>query len=238
MQQALLAGLTSHKQAAGAQVYKATARWTMNSPPSVYDGLAVMLDLGKRTLDAKGRSKMMIRQFRSGRRKLLLVFAGGVVYAAAAFGQKVQTEFDGGTDFSKFKTFALQPGHIRSNNPSLNNDLIRKKLDADVERCLEAKGLTKATSGQPDLRVRYTLGTPRRVETEVYPAGWRGWGSRVVKVPYTEGTLIIDLRNPATQSLIWRCIARDDQNDPSKIESKLDAMVKKAFDKYPPKERK
>jgi hypothetical protein len=56
-----------------------------------------------------------------------------------------------------------------------------------------------------------------------------------VRVPYTEGTLVIDLRDPNTRSLVWRGIAREDKGDPSKIEGKLDDMVKKAFDKYPPK---
>ncbi len=53
--------------------------------------------------------------------------------------------------------------------------------------------------------------------------------------PYTEGTLVIDLRDPSTHSLVWRGIAREDKDDPNKIEGKLDDMVKKALEKYPPK---
>lgn len=67
------------------------------------------------------------------------------------------------------------------------------------------------------------------------PVSWRGWGTRVVRVPYTEGTLAIDLRDPSTKSLVWRAIAREDKGDAAKLEDKLDDMVKKAFDKYPPK---
>ncbi|MBV9222457.1 MAG: DUF4136 domain-containing protein [Acidobacteriaceae bacterium] len=100
---------------------------------------------------------------------------------------------------------------------------------------LHNSGRSAARSGKPDLNVRYTLGTPRGVETEVYPAGWRGWGSRVVRVPYTEGTLVIDLRDSGKNSLVWRAIAREDQKDASKLAAKLDSMVKKAIDKYPPK---
>ena len=179
----------------------------------------------------------MIQQFRLSIPKLLAVSAI-CLYASIVFGQKIQTEFDDTADYTKFKTFRMENGFVRSNNPSLNNDLVRKKINADIERSLEEKGLSKVTSGIPDLTVRYTLGTPRAVETEVYPSGWRDWGSRVVKVPYTEGTLVIDLRSPVTRSLIWRSIARDDQNDPSKIEARLDNMVKKAFQKYPPKQKK
>jgi len=172
---------------------------------------------------------------RSRTHKLLLVSLAAALFTPALFAQKIQTEFDQAADFSKFKTFVLRPGRINSPNPSLNNEIVKKQLDADVQKYLEMSGLTPVGSGQPDLVVRYRLGTPRAVETEVYPAGWRGWGSRVVKVPYTEGTLVIDLRDPATHSLVWRCIARQDENDAGKIESKLDDMVKKAFQKFPPK---
>lgn len=155
--------------------------------------------------------------------------------ATGAFAQKIQTEFDRTANFSQFKTFAIRSGRLASGNPSLNNDLVKKQLEADIQKHLEAKGLTPISFGKPDLDVRYTLGTPRGVETEVYPAGWRGWGSRVVKVPYTEGTLVIDLRDSGRNSLVWRAIAREDQQDASKLASKLDGMVKKAIDKYPPK---
>jgi hypothetical protein len=56
-----------------------------------------------------------------------------------------------------------------------------------------------------------------------------------VRVPYTEGTLVIDLRDPKTMSLVWRAIAREDKSDALKIEGKLDDMVRKSIDKYPPK---
>ena len=44
-----------------------------------------------------------------------------------------------------------------------------------------------------------------------------------------------DLRDPSTKSLVWRAVARQDKSDASKVEGKLDDMVKKSFDKYPPK---
>ena len=97
------------------------------------------------------------------------------------------------------------------------NSLVRKRLDGDIRKALESKGLLFVASGKSDLNVRYTLGAARKVEREVYPAGWRGLGRRVVRVPYTEGTLVVDLR------------------DAYKVEGKLNDMVGKSFDKYPPK---
>ena len=123
---------------------------------------------------------------------------------------------------------------MNSKNPALNSELVKKRIEADIERDLTAKGLTMV-SGPSDLNVRYRFGSARKMETEAYPAGWRGWGTRVVRVPYAEGTLVIDLRDPSTRSLVWRGIASEEKSDATKIEGKLDDMVKKSLEKYPPK---
>jgi len=163
-------------------------------------------------------------------KSLVLVF----LLAAVVFAQKVTVEFDQGADFSRYKTFAIRAGRLNSKNPALNSELVRKQIDADIERDLTARGLTMVT-GPSDLNVRYTFGSVRKAELETYPAGWRGFGTRVVRVPFTEGTLVIDLRDPTTRSLVWRGISSDEKSDATKIEGKIDAMVEKAIAKYPPK---
>jgi hypothetical protein len=154
--------------------------------------------------------------------------------ASSVWAQKVTIEFDQAVDFSKFHTFAIRSGRLNSRNPALNSDLTKKKIENDIVKYLTARGL-EVTDGKSDLNVRYTLGSVRKAEIERYPAGWGGWGTRVVRVPYTEGTLVIDLRDPSTKSLVWRSIAREEKSDPNKIEGKLDDMVKKSIEKYPPK---
>ncbi len=159
----------------------------------------------------------------------------GLLITLSAWAQKIDVESDQAVDFSKFRTFAIRDGRLNSKNPALNSELTRKRLNADIQKYLEAKGLEFVPSGPSDLNVRYTHGSVRGTQVETYPAGWRGWGTRVVRVPFTEGTLVIDLRDPGTRSLVWRAIAREDKSDAYKIEGKLDDMVKKSFDKYPPK---
>jgi len=158
-----------------------------------------------------------------------------MLIALNAFAQKINIEADPAADFARFRTFAIREGRLNSRNPVLNSELTRKRLDADIQRFLSAKGLAFVPSGPADLNVVYTLGAVTRAEAEAYPAGWRGWGTRVIRVPYTEGTLVIDLRDPTTHTLIWRAIAREEKRDPYKVEGKLDDMVKKSFAKYPPK---
>jgi hypothetical protein len=154
--------------------------------------------------------------------------------ASAAYAQKVTVEFDQAADFSQYKTFAIRDGQLNSRNAALNSELVKKRIDADIERALTARGLTMV-SGKSDLNVRYRFGSARKAEIERYPAGWRGLGTRVVRVPYTEGTLVIDLRDPATRSLVWRGSASEEKSDASRLEGKLDDMVRKALERYPPK---
>jgi len=155
--------------------------------------------------------------------------------ATAAFGQKVSVEFDPAATFAKYRTFAIGDGQLNSRNPALNSELVKKRIETDIVRDLTARGLTMAPSGPADLNVRYTFGAAREVKAEAYPARWRGWGTRVVRVPYAEGTLVIDLRDPASQSLVWRAIATVEKSDAMKVEGKIDSMVGKAIKKFPPK---
>ena len=160
----------------------------------------------------------------------------GALAACGMYAQKVTVEFDHAADFSKYKTFTLREGRLNSRNPALNSDLVKKQIDTAITRVLTAKGLTIAAE-RADLNVRYTLGAARKTEVEAYPAGWRGMRTRRVRVPYTEGTLVIDLRDPDDHSLVWRSIASEEKRDAAKIEGKLDDMVRKSFEKYPPKHK-
>ncbi len=154
--------------------------------------------------------------------------------ALPAGAQKVVFEFDEAQDFSDYKTFAFLPGQLTSKNPSLNNPLVRKMIENSIRKYLTAKGMEEV-AGRHDLNVRYSLGSGRRTEVDRYPAGWRGYGTAVAVSHYTEGTLIIDLRDTKRRELIWRAIAIEEKNDPMKIKDKLDDMVRKSFEKYPPK---
>ena len=162
---------------------------------------------------------------------LLPLLVAGQIYA-----QKVEIEFDESADFSRYKTFAIQEGQLNAKAPALNSELTRKKIDNEIRKRLMEKGLMEV-SAKPDLNVRFTLGSARRSEVEAYPAGWRGLGTRRVRVAYTEGTLVINFRDTSKRELVWRAIAVEDKSDPSKISEHLDDMVRKSIEKYPPKKK-
>jgi len=165
------------------------------------------------------------------------LFLFAILTAATALAQKVTIEFDESADFSRYRTFAMAGGQLNSHSAALNSELIRKKLDDSIAHYLTGTGLTEVLNNG-DLNVRYHLGSARKKQVEHYPAGWRGMGTRTVRIPYTEGTLVIDLHDTAIRSLVWRGIAHEDKNDPDQIAGKLDDMVKKSIAKYPPKPKR
>jgi hypothetical protein len=148
--------------------------------------------------------------------------------------QNVTADFDESIDFKRFRTFVVREGEVKSPSPALNSDLTKKRIATEIEKALAAKGLKPATANA-DLNVFFNLGAQRGTDTEVYPAGWRGRARRVVKVPNAQGTMVIDMRDPSTRSLVWRAVVNEDEPNPAKLADKLDDMVKKAIREYPPK---
>ena len=168
--------------------------------------------------------------------RLMRTLALALFFALGAFAQQVEVEFDESVNFSKFKTFAIREGELNSKSPALNSELVKKRIEAEIESRLAAKGLVKAT-GQADLNVRYRLGAGNRTEVETYPAGWRGLRTRRVAVRRAEGTLVIDLRDTSKRELVWRAISTEEENNPLKLAGKIDDMVRKSIDRYPPKKK-
>jgi len=166
---------------------------------------------------------------------LMAVLLLGLV-AGAAWAQKVDIESDDSVDYSKYKTFRIGEGQLKSKAPSLNSDLTRRKIENEIRKRLIEKGLSEASS-QPDLNVMFRLGSARRNEVETFPAGRYGRARRRVASQYTEGTLIIDLRDTSKRELVWRAVAVEEKGDPSKIADHLDDMVRKSIEKYPPKKK-
>ena len=164
----------------------------------------------------------------------ILLFAAAA--PAVVWAQKVDIEFDEAARFPDYKTFMIRDGQLNAKAPALQGDLVRKKIENQIRKSLTAKGLTEVTS-QPDLNVFYTLGAGRRNEVETYPAGWRGLARRRVQVQYTEGTLILNLRDASRRELVWRAIAVEEKRTPVQVEDRLDEMVKKSIDKYPPRKK-
>jgi hypothetical protein len=158
------------------------------------------------------------------------------VAAAVSWAQKVHSEFDESVDFRQYKTYAVREGRIRAKHPTLDNSLVERKIQNALRAQLNAKGLQEV-SERPDLNVFYMLGAAEKRDVDVVPAGWYGRRRRRVVTHYTQGTMVIDLRDTQKKELVWRATCTDTASNPAKIEERIEKDVKKAFEKYPPKKK-
>ena len=158
----------------------------------------------------------------------------------------VRTDFDPAANFTKFKTFAFA-GLTETNKGSVfDNSLTRKRIESAVGRELTGKGLQQVGLDQnPDLLVHYWIGVQEKQRVQgTGPTGGYGWragyGSgpgygTVMTYEYKEGTLILDLVEPAMKELVWRAtmVANLEESTQENIELGKKAIAK-AFEQYPP----
>jgi hypothetical protein len=165
------------------------------------------------------------------------VAAGVLLIATVAFAQKVTTDFDPGTNFSQFHTYAWAKG-----TPA-RNPLVDQRIVAGIESQLAAKGLQKAASQQGvDLLVIYHAAQDVQTEINTYNSGgWGGWywgggmtQTSIERIPV--GELVVDLADVKNKKFVWRGKATATiSSRPEKMNKTLDKALTKMFEKYPPK---
>jgi hypothetical protein len=175
---------------------------------------------------------------------LILAFS---LSACNAF--KVKTDYDQTADFSSFRTFAFAGPAEMNKGGIYDNSLMQKRIESAVVRELTAKGLRQVALDEPqDLLVHYWVNVQDKQRLESGgtsigvargPYGGYGWGAGygggVTTVEYKEGTLILDLIEPAKQQLVWRATIVGTLQDSTRDNVELgNEAIAKAFQDYPP----
>jgi hypothetical protein len=164
-----------------------------------------------------------------------------LLLASASFAQQVKTDYDRSANFSQYKTYSWEK--VQTQDP-LWVDRIKEAVDA----ALTAKGLTPVESGGDIAIVAMETTQNQRTLNTFYDGfggGWRwrgfgGMGTATTTVDnYKVGTLVVDLFDTHTKTLIWRGSSSDTLSDKSDKNIKnLDKGVQKMFDHFPPGEKK
>jgi len=163
----------------------------------------------------------------------LMPVASLLVLATIAFSQEVRSDYDHHVNFSQYKTYSW----AKVETP---DSIWDQRVKEAIDRTLAAKGWTQVPSGgsvsvvavgttheKPTLRTFYTgFGGWR----------WGGFGDATTYVEnYEVGTLILDIFDTSTKSLIWRSSVREVlSSKPEKNMKKLDKAVQKMFEHFPP----
>ncbi len=171
---------------------------------------------------------------------LLLLLA-----AAPATAQKVGVDFDKEFEFDGMRTVAWMEGTPAS------SEISERRIRSAIQKQLEGKGLTFIEEGEVDLFVlshaavsKQAKGGSMRVGVGVSRWGGRsgvsvggstGTKGKVVEV----GTLLIEILDGESQSLVWQATASETLKDTAeKNEKLLNRALDKAFKNFPPGKKK
>jgi len=161
-----------------------------------------------------------------------------LVFASAAFAE-VKTDYDRGADFTQYKTYSWEK--VQTQDP-----LWVARIKDAVNSDLEAKGLTPVPSGGDIAIVAVEMTKNQRTLNTFYDGfggGWRwggGFGNATTTVDnYKVGTLVVDLFDAKTKTLIWRGASSDTLSSKSDKNIKnLDKGVNEMFAHFPPDAKK
>ena len=180
------------------------------------------------------------------------LFALGAIVSVAPClaGNSAKNDFDPDADFSKFSTFAFIGGHELEKTGILANPETRERFKNFISGALEMRGLSEVpVDAKPTLAVRYWVAFRQKQDVSVidwgaaswwggYPPYWTGvWGysyEEYVVSNYVQGTLIIDVINPATKDLVWRVFLRQKIEDRAKAYKEAKKNLYNAIAVWPP----
>jgi uncharacterized protein DUF4136 len=177
----------------------------------------------------------------------ILALGALVLMAGCASTPKLEavTDFDASFDFSGVKTVAIQPVSRMNASAVLISDMEVNRLNQVFTQQLNAKGIeVVADNTDADMYLAWHLVTQEKTDVRSYNSAsyyncWR-CGPTVSDISvrqYTQGTLIVDMIDPARGQSVWRSTVQ------SKLKSQASAEGDGAlrqeagralFDQFPP----
>jgi hypothetical protein len=154
------------------------------------------------------------------------------VASTIAVGQQVSVNYNHSQSFAQYHTYAWG-----SNNANrVQDSILAQVAEQDIDSALQGKGLQKVAEGQnPDLIVTGNGGMKQQTSYSAW--GMRGIGGGMGGITPEQnviGTMIVDLYDAKTQSLVWRGIAQDTlNNNGNKNQQMVQKAVAKMFKQWP-----
>ena len=168
--------------------------------------------------------------------RITLSLAGVLLTAVSAWAG-ISTDYDHGVNFAQYKTYSW--GKIQT-----ANGLWDSRVKNAVASQLAAKGWTEVPSGgDVVVAARDAVQNQQELNTFYDGFGGRRFGGFGTATTTTEtikvGTLLVEMFDGHSKSLIWRASAADTlSNNSSKNIKSLDKNVQKMFGHFPPQPKK
>src|SRR5271168_5229003 len=154
------------------------------------------------------------------------------ITSAVAVGQQVSVNYNHSQSFAQYHTYAWG-----SNNANaIQNSILAQVAQQDIDSAMQAKGFSKVQESQnPDLILTANGGLKQQTSYSAW--GMRGIGGGmggITPQQNVEGTMIVDLYDAKTQSLVWRGIGQDTlSNNGNKNQQIVGNAVTKMFKQWP-----
>ena len=152
--------------------------------------------------------------------------------ATTAVAQQVSVNYNHQANFSQYHTYAWGS----NNKNQIRNSILAQVAQQDINTAMQGKGLQMVQESQnPDLILVATGG--EREQTSYSAWGMRGIGGGMGGISpeqNVEATMIVNLYEAKTQSLIWRGIAQDTlNNNGNKNQEMVQKAIQKMFKQWP-----
>jgi hypothetical protein len=195
---------------------------------------------------------------RQATRQWPLALVAAAALLAACSTVQIDSEYDRGTDFTRLKTFRwVDTPPVNIGDPRIDDQVLQARVQMAVNRELEAKGLRRIDGPDADVLVNYAANVVEKMTgesvndkygygpgdgwTQGARQGW-SWGLGAYDAPgvpatyYEEGSIIIDLIDPATKRLMWRGSASTVvtlEDDDEVRRQRLNDAIQRVFTQYP-----
>ncbi len=155
----------------------------------------------------------------------------GLISTIAA-GQQVSVNYNHSQSFASYHTYAW--GSENANK--IQNSILAQVAAQDIDAALQGKGWQKVQENQnPDVVVTANGGLKEQTSYSAW--GMRGIGGGMGSITPEQnviGTMIVDLYDAKTQSLIWRGLAQNSlNNNGNKNQQMVQKAVAKMFKQWP-----
>jgi hypothetical protein len=164
--------------------------------------------------------------------KLVLCAILACIASAVALGQTVSVNYNKSQSFSQYHTYAW--GGDNANQ--IQNSILAQQAKSDIDNAMQGKGFQLVSESQnPDIILTASGGLKQQTSYQAW--GMRGIGGGmggITPEQNVEGTMIVDLYDAKSKSLVWRGIAQNTlSNNGNKNSQMVSKAVQKMFKQWP-----
>jgi hypothetical protein len=152
--------------------------------------------------------------------------------SAVAIGQQVSVNYNKSQSFSQYHTYSW----ATDNANQIQNSILAQQAKSDIDSAMQGKGFQLVPDSQnPDIILTASGGLKQQTSYQAW--GMRGIGGGMGGITPEQnviGTMIVDLYDAKTKSLVWRGIAQNTlSNNGSKNSQMVSKAVAKMFKQWP-----